>query len=400
MILALAATMFMGHLSAKSMSKSKMSKGKMSSHSLSSRPDGSRSSKSKASHTSSLNNDGVDLCGLDPCGVWTDDGEWMKTGAKMTAIRLEYLGENRNDLGDLKSHLPSRDGVQHQSDDKLTIVGSPKGQSVRVSLSDKFKRAGAEIIGAAANNALISVGDIIEVVVQDKFPGDALFTLTDADGTNFLVGFHTSCSNPISIGDAYGSLLIVGWANTVVGDSADCTTPSIETTPSNTITTDQFFGTSGQGGDIASTEGPGDASAATAGDDPLLSTGASAAVAIGVAALAAVVIMIVVTIRKRATTISDPLQQRSSWVGGFQPRDSRRKSVRLEPALFEPVNGIDNHLYGMSSSDPSDALPTYAELNVPLPEYAYDDVPVADDGGYTSICEDDNLSPIDLTYDP
>jgi hypothetical protein len=44
----------------------------------------------------------------------------------------------------------------------------------------------------------------------DKFKADSKFTLTASDGTEEVDKFHTSCSQPLAVGDQFGSLLVEG----------------------------------------------------------------------------------------------------------------------------------------------------------------------------------------------
>merc|ERR1719235_2794156 len=224
-------------------------------------------------------------CGPDVCGRWSDDGgEWIESGRKIVALRLRYLGDNVNDLEALSHLLPATDGVRHQDDSKLTITSpGPAGAAVSITLGDKLVRAGAEV----DNSGLLQPGDTFQVTVDEKFPGDSTFVLTATDDMVYTVGFHTSCSNPLVLGDVYGSLEIVGWTDTAMNDSEDCIDTTITTT---TTTTQGFIGTTSGGGDVARTPDPGDASAATS-DGWGISDAATAGAAVGMAAVAALVVL-------------------------------------------------------------------------------------------------------------
>lgn len=199
-------------------------------------------------------------CVTAACGEWSEDGVWSGTNKKITRLKLKYLGENFNDLKGLSHLLPTRDGVQLQPNKLLTITSpGPTGQAVKISFDGNLKRNNAILGGAAAGGGFVQPGQIFDVSMPNngRFPGNSIFVLTDPANQVYEVAFHTSCSNPLSVGDAYGSLLIVGWTHTDAETSGNCdtSTTSAATTKSTTksTTSNGFFGTS-SGGDPPSTE--------------------------------------------------------------------------------------------------------------------------------------------------
>eukprot|EP00729_Bicosta_minor_P017344 gene17344-13788_t len=122
------------------------------------------------------------------------------SGGKLVGLKLQYLGYN---------HM-----VHSQTPSKVFVSGDPAFASPVIGL------AGGIAFPAADVNGYIDV-----TLNGAKFPANFVIDLKNSAGSSVSsINFHTSCSEPLSIGNVFGSLLVVGYTLTN-GDTGSADSP-------------------------------------------------------------------------------------------------------------------------------------------------------------------------------
>jgi hypothetical protein len=104
-----------------------------------------------------------------------------------------------------------------QDPKKVSVVGDPKGElNVRILASSKSDPANKK--AKVWFNGTVTLGDTFDIDAGNagasRLAGDTYVFVYKLDGTLLQsVRFHTSCSQPLRIGDQFGSLEIVGFVS-------------------------------------------------------------------------------------------------------------------------------------------------------------------------------------------
>jgi hypothetical protein len=168
---------------------------------------------------------------LDACGSYDSNNIFQQAQddcgnvAELQCVTFEYLGFNYNDLASLHSFLPvGPNGQQKQPDGELTITSpGPAGViAVAVDVVNGDNGTVESSCSAVAVGHTFELcgtwGDSTEIVLTGGPPQQS-----------WTVGFHTSCSLSLEVGDTYGSIRVVSMTNTL-GCSSDTFTTTTTTT--------------------------------------------------------------------------------------------------------------------------------------------------------------------------
>eukprot|EP00729_Bicosta_minor_P007682 gene7682-6631_t len=157
------------------------------------------------------------------CGAYNDEGKWSKAEATLMSITLRYLGDNANDLNENAGSLPMvLGGVVARTKQPLSklVIDAPGPDGEKSVSVTTAKVKGREGGTQVAQN--VNVGDTFVVTNGGKrLPADMALVLaadhTGGDATTlkrqWQVRFHSSCSHGLELGDKYGSVEVVGLAD-------------------------------------------------------------------------------------------------------------------------------------------------------------------------------------------
>ena len=84
--------------------------------------------------------------------------------------------------------------------------GDLTGAVFPVVISDVIGHNNAEWL--IAGDPVLAEGDSLVFTGDGKWPNELRFTMTDASGLTQTIQFHTSCSQPLAIGDVFGSAVL------------------------------------------------------------------------------------------------------------------------------------------------------------------------------------------------